>query len=123
MKATVTAFLFMFCSGASFAQPRYSPAIRTERTMQWMHDSLHITPAQAEKINKIELSYEQNMDKANDAADKRYKERTQKQLMHKKDANIKAVLKNERSYQRYYKREKQIREIESRVYNGPHQPL
>ncbi len=120
---STTVFLFLFWSFASVAQPAFSPEVRSERDLQWMKDSLHITPAQAEKLNHINLNFERNMDKANDPPDNRLKEKKQKQLMRKKDADIKVILNNERLYQTYYRREKEKRRIQAIKYTGPHQPL
>src|ERR1035437_2760054 len=101
--------------GISYAQPVWSPEVRSEREMQWMQDSLHISPDQYKKISEISLNYQRNMDKVAQPANKHSKDKMQKKLMQKKDADLKALLNNEQ-YQKYYRREKQIRKQAKIVY-------
>jgi len=100
------------------AQPRWSPAVRSEREMRWMKDSLNITEAQASQISGFSLTYQQQMDAA---ADQPGKKKNQARLMKKKDTRLKAILTKEQ-YQKYYKREEMIRKQDQIVYKG-HQPL
>ena len=122
-------FLFLFLViisvypfAATFAQPAYSPEVRSDREMKWMQDSLHINKAQYKKISAISLSYQRNMDKAALPEHAKSKERTQKKLMLKKDESMKSLL-NKQQYQRYYKQEKQIRARAKVVYPADRQPL
>lgn len=109
--------IIVFSGSVTLAQPAYSPAVRTERTMKWMHDSLNVTTTQSTKLHDIELNYQSSMDKAKSAHDKK----SQKQLMQKKDADVKTVLHNDQRYKKYYRREQIIRKQEQVVYKG-HQP-
>lgn len=110
--------LLLLCSYATFAQPRYSPEVRSKREIQWLQDSLHINASQLNKISSISLKYQQQMDKAADQPDKTKK---QAKLMKKKDAEMKAIL-DKGQYQRYYKREELIRKQDAIIYKG-HQPF
>ena len=94
--------LFLFCSLAVMAQPVWSPGKRSEMEMEWMRDSLHITPRQEQKAAPVSLHFQEQMDKSNGA------EKTQHDLMRKKDAAMKSVL-NREQYKKYYRREKEIR--------------
>ena len=111
----VLLFLLPF---AAFAQPRYSPEVRSKKEMQWLQDSVHINADQANKINGISLTYQQQMDKAAELPDKIKK---QDKLSKKKDAALKKILTKDQ-YQRYYKREAMIRKQDRIIYKG-HQPL
>jgi hypothetical protein len=116
-------FLGILCTSViSYAQPAYSPEVRSEREMQWMKDSLHIKPQLFDKISKISLSYQLNMDKAAQPDNKNGKEKTQKKLMQKKDADLKALL-NKEQYARYYRREKEIRRIANIQHPPGRQPM
>ncbi len=123
MKIAYIVPVLLLCANVSFAQPAWSPEVRTEREMKWMTDSLHITPAQAQKIMPAVLQYHRNMDIAKSAKDKKCNGRTQKQIMKKKDSSVKAALHNDKLYSKYYKNEQLIRKSESVIYKGPHQPL
>ena len=112
-------FLFLFCSIISYAQPRWSPEVRAKRESQWMQDSLRLNPEQVNKITTINLDFQRNMDKAANTPEKN---KTQKQLMRKKNEAMKAIL-NKEQYPKYLKREKQIRKQEQIQYKGPHRPL
>ena len=107
--------MFVLFSFASYAQPVWSPGKRAEMEEQWMQDSLHITPAQLQKISPVVLRYQQEKDKAKDS-DKR-----QQQLIREKDKAVKAILDKDQ-YKLYYRREKRIRAMPKRVYTGGHQP-
>ena len=115
----VCVFLFsLLFNFASYAQPMWSPEVRSQREMQWMKDSLHISPEQADKITPLSLSYQQEMDKAGHLPDKTKK---QASLGRKKDAQLKAIL-NKEQYQKYYKKEQIIRKQAKIIYKD-HQPL
>ena len=107
--------LILVCSVAVSAQPVWSPQVRAKKDAEWMHDSLHMTPAQMEKANPILLNYQQEMDQTGGSAVKSH------ELMKKKDAAMKSIL-NKEQYKKYYRREKQIRAIPKPNYKGPHQP-
>ncbi len=102
----------------SFAQPRWSPEVRSNREIQWLKDSLHITDAQLNKISSISLTYQQEMDKAANLPDKK---KRQAKLIKQKDAQMKAILDHSQ-YFRYFKREELIRKQDAKVYKG-HQPM
>lgn len=110
--------LFLFCSLTTWAQPRYSPEVRSKKEIQWLKDSLQINDAQLNKISAISLSYQQDMDKAANQPDKK---KRQAKLMKKKDAEMKTIL-DHGQYIRYYNREELIRKQDARVYKG-HQPM
>ena len=111
----VLLFLMPF---TSFAQPRYSPEVRSKKEIQWLQDSVHITADQTSKISGISLTYQQQMDKAAELPDKIKK---QDKLSKKKDAAYKKILTKDQ-YQRYFKRESMIRKQDRIIYKG-HQPL
>lgn len=116
--------LLLLLTGASlitFAQPVYSPAERARRDKQWVTDSLHLSQQQAEKFYGISLDYNQKMDSA--AQNPKTKKKKQQQLMARKDAKVKALLNDHALYQRYMRREKEIRHAQSIIYKGPHQPM
>ena len=117
VKYSVLIALFL-CTFASFAQPRYSPEVRSKREIQWLKDSLLISDAQLNKINSFSLTYQQKMDKAANQPDKK---KRQARLMKKKDAEMKTIL-DHTQYTRYYSREELIRKQDARVYKG-HQPM
>lgn len=112
--------LLLFCSFASFAQPRYSPEVRAEKEAQWMTDSLHITPEQSKKVHDISLTYNQQMDKASQLPSKQ-KDKAQQHLINKKDADLKTIL-NKEQYRKYCKWGKQIRKMGKIQYSGPNLP-
>ncbi len=112
---------YLFAADRSFAQPVWSPAVRSEREMQWMKDSLHLTKLQVEKITPISLDYQRNMDKA---AQPDYATRGKRQhpLMRQKDAEMKAIL-TKKQFDKYYRRELLIRQSENdKHYEGDRQP-
>jgi hypothetical protein len=106
----------------SYAQPVYSPEVRSEREMLWMKDSLHISDGLYKKISAISLRYQRHMDKAGQPGNKASKDKAQQKLMQKKDTDLKVLL-NKQQYLKYYRREKQIREIAKRVYPADRQPM
>ena len=110
--------LLLFCSLTTWAQPRYSPEVRSKKEIQWLKDSLQINEVQLNKISAISLSYQQDMDKAANQPDKK---KRQARLMKKKDAEMKTIL-DHGQYIRYYNREELIRKQDARVYKG-HQPM
>ena len=114
----VVLFALLLLGFASYAQPRWSPEVRSQREIQWMQDSLHITAAQLNRINGISLSYQQDMDNAAAVPGKIKK---QASLMRNKDAKMKTIL-NKKQYSRYFKREQLLRKQENIIYKG-HQPL
>lgn len=118
----MAAGFLLLSSLESFAQPAWSPEVRSEREMQWMKDSLHISDKQYKKISAISLGYQQEMDKAALPANNRTKDKTQKKLMQKKDSELKSLLTNAQ-YQKYYRREKQIRQQAKVTYPPGRQPL
>lgn len=103
----------LLSSSVGFAQPVWSPETRAERETAWMRDSLNVTEAQAVKINRIELTYHQQMDKVGDKNG-----RSAKTLRRKKDKDMKALL-NKKQYQRYYRREEAMREVERKKKVDP----
>ena len=119
MKFSCVALLLVWwCSVASYAQPRYSPEIRSKQEMQWLQDSVHISPGQWAKLSDISVTYQRQMDKA---ADEKDKVKKQARLMQKKDAAMRAIL-NKEQYRKYYKRESAIRKKDAVVYKG-RQPM
>lgn len=120
-RSKIIILLLSLCSLTSIAQPRYSPGVRAQRETQWILDSLHISPDKGDRIHTISLNYYQQMDKASELPGKE-KDKKQKHLMNKKDADMRALM-NKEQYQRYYKREEGIRQREKIIYKGPHQPL
>ncbi len=115
-------FLFLCCilgiTFSAIAQPRYSPEIRAKNEVSWMKDSLALPQDKLDKISKISLDYNQNMDKASELPGK---VKAQQKLMKKKDATIKALL-SKTQYQKYCKKEKMIRDREKVIYKGNRQP-
>jgi hypothetical protein len=113
--------LFLVCSSVSYAQPRWSPEIRSQREMEWMKDNLHLTETQLEKIKGISLDYQRNMDKAANSEDKNTGKKIQHQLIRLKDSDLKAIL-NKKQYDKYYDRELIIRQRENEhLYEGNRQ--
>ena len=111
--------ILLLGSSAAFAQPVWSPSVRADREVQWMTDSLNITPEQATQLKVISLNYNTRYDKASTS---KSKDKVRKMLMSRKDADIKKIL-NKEQYAHYYRREKQIREIEkNKITTGPHRP-
>jgi len=113
-------FLLLFWSSVSFAQPRWSGEIRAKRLTEWMRDSLHLSQDQLAKASKIELRYEQQIDKSSESPATR--DKVQQKLMSQKDADMKAVL-NKMQYRKYYSREISARQREKIIYKGNRQPL
>ena len=102
----------------SFAQPVYSPEVRAKNEVSWMKDSLALPQDKLDKISKISLDYNQNMDKASELPGKA---KAQQKLMKKKDAAIKVLL-DKTQYQKYCKKEKMIRDRGKIIYKGNRQP-
>jgi hypothetical protein len=121
MKKLPLLLLLVCLWSTTLAQPLYSPGERARRDKEWVTDSLHVTPEQAEKIYNISLDYNQKKDVA--AQNPKQKQKKWALLMRKKDAAVKSVLNNEEQYKKYMRREKEIRRRESIIYKGPHQPL
>jgi hypothetical protein len=113
--------LFSCTATIAIAQPRYAPAIRAQREAEWMRDSLGVSPAVAAKDSVISQRYNEQMDKASELQSPT-KDKKKQQLMRKKDADIKALLHNNAQYQRYMRRERELRRIDALEYTGPHQP-
>jgi hypothetical protein len=118
--STIFLFALLLSSAISVGQPRYSPQVRAERETTWMRDSLHLPENKLVKVMNISLTYNRAMDSVNDHAG-RNKDKIQQKLMHKKDADFKALL-NKEQYKRYYKREELIRKQEKIVYPRDRQP-
>jgi len=119
MKQTLGIILvFICCSFSALCQPMYSPEERSRKEVQWMKDSLTLSGENLDKISKISLEYFRQMDKAAETKDK---DKEQGKLMKQKDKQLKALLNNEQ-YQKYYRREKEIRRHDKIIYKGPHQP-
>jgi hypothetical protein len=106
----------------AMAQPRYSPGERARREVEWMTDSLHISKEQGEKINAISLKYNEEMDKAAQNKVKSKKQKAQKVLMARKDADVKKILNSKTSYKRYLVREKNLRALDAIEPKGRYQP-
>jgi len=102
--------------GAALAQPRWSPEVRAKRETQWMVNTLHLSPDRVNKISEISMEYYRQMDIANKLPGKQ-KDTKQKQLMRKKDADMKSLLDKEQ-YQQYYSREMELRRRDKIVYKG-----
>jgi len=108
--------IIFFCTvSSSYAQPVRSPKARADAEAHWMHDSVHLTPAQMSKIQPILLNYQQQMD--NSGKD----DKKQHALMAGKDRDIKKIL-DQRQYKIYYRREEQIRALPKRDPNARRQP-
>ena len=82
--------------------------------MEWMRDSLKITPAQERKAGPVSLKYQRQKDDAHGSVKK------EQAAMKKKDAALKTIL-TPGQYKVYYRREKQIRALPKRKHNGQHQ--
>ncbi len=108
----------LITSFSAMAQPRYSPEVRAKNEVSWMKDSLALSKEKLDKISKISLDYNLNMDKASDLPGK---DKAQQKLMKKKDAAIKSLL-NKTQYQKYCKKEKMMRDSEKVIYKGNRQP-
>src|SRR3954466_6546338 len=111
-------FLFLlFSFFHSFAQPRWSPEVRSKREMAWMNDSLNLTKKQLDRIAPISLNYQREMDKATEP-DYSKRGRKQHELMRKKDADLRGIL-TKNQYDLYYRRELRIRQVQNeRHYDG-----
>ena len=105
MKRSYLLIAFILCSFVAMGQPVMSPERRAELETEWMRDSLHATPAQVKKIAIITVNYQQEIDKLISKTGK-----LAQKLWAKKDAELKKTL-NKMQYQRYYKRELQIRKV------------
>ncbi len=117
MKRGYLLVIFLFSTFLSFAQPVYSPERRAELETEWMRDSLNATPAQVKKISRIALDYQRNIDKVINKSGT-----VAKKLWAKKDAQLKTIL-NKKQFQRYYTREKRIRELAKiKPIRGDRQP-
>lgn len=108
----------LLTASTAIAQPLASPQVRADRETQWMKDSLKLPQAKLDKISAISLNYNTKMDSAAGLPDK---VKRQKRLMSQKDACIKGLL-TRTQYQRYLKREKEIRRIANIKYEGTHRP-
>ncbi len=98
-------FFLIACLWFSFsgmAQPVWSPGKRADMEMEWMRDSLHVTPAQEKRISPTTANFQKQMDETNGSAKK------QNELMRKKDATMRHIL-NREQYKLYYRREQEIR--------------
>jgi len=87
-------------AATTFAQPVYSPEKRAKLEVQWLQDSLGITPQQATKAGSISLTYNRQMDKAADMKEAAAKKSRQKVIRQKKNIAMKALLTDEQ-YQHY----------------------
>ena len=99
--------LLILCASASitsFAQPVWSPQKRSEMEMEWMRDSLHLTPAQQQKASPVSLRFQQQLDNAHGSSKK------EQAAMKKKDAAMRSIFTSAQ-YKKYYRREKQIRAL------------
>ena len=85
-----------------------------------MRDSLHLSKDQLAKATKIELHFEQQIDKSSESPASRDKE--QQELMRQKDADMKAVF-NKTQYQKYYNQQILQRRRERTIYKDGRQPL
>ena len=113
-------FLFVLCSVNAHAQPAWSPELRAENEVKWMKDSLKLSVIQLKKIHYISLKYNRSRDSINISENKK-KEQIKQQLDRKKDAEIKSLISKEQ-YQKYFKREQEMRKIEARQIKGRPKP-
>jgi hypothetical protein len=114
MRSVLLVTILLYCASA-VAQPVWSPHALAERENKWMRDSLLLPVGKLEKALNISESYyttiqqnEQNME-MQAKADK------------KKDARMKPLLTSQQ-YQRYYRREQELRQARKARYHGKHQP-
>ena len=109
--------LLAICLWFSFsaaAQPVWSPQKRAQIEMEWMRDSLHLTPVQEKKAGSVVLNFQKQMDGASGS------EKKQHELMRKKDVVMQRIL-NPEQYKLYYRREQEIRSRPKPNHTGKHQ--
>ena len=109
--------LLVVCSWFSFpvaAQPVWSPEKRAEMEMEWMRDSLRLTPTQAKKAHPVSLNYQKKMAETGGSKTKQH------DLMQKKDGAMKHIL-NPEQYKVYYRREEEIRSRPEPSHSGKRQ--
>ena len=82
--------------------------------MEWMRDSLHLTPVQEKKAGSVVLNFQKQMDGASGS------EKKQHELMRKKDVVMQRIL-NPEQYKLYYRREQEIRSRPKPNHTGKHQ--
>jgi len=82
--------------------------------MEWMRDSLHLTPAQVPRATVVSGNYQQQMDNAHGSTKK------ERAAMKRKDAAMKKILTSAQ-YKKYYRREKQIRALPKPNHTGQRQ--
>ncbi len=92
----------IWLSLSGYAQPVWSPEKRAQMELEWMRDSLRLTPVQEKKARPVSVNFQKQMDGADGA------EKKQQDLMRKKDAAMKRILNGEQ-YKLYYRREQEIR--------------
>ncbi len=118
MKLYGILFVFLVSSVTCIAQPVWSPEVRAERENKWMKDSLLLSTEKLKRAYDISLSYYRQLDLASES---RNKVKMQQRVMDKKDANMKPML-DKKQYQKYYRREKELRRVLNIKYEGRHQP-
>ena len=116
----LAAAFLLFSVGAS-AQPVWSAEVRAERNVNWFRDSLQMKGEALKKCGDIELKYQQKIDKESEKSGQ-YKNKTKAHLLRKKDTEMRAIM-NAEQFQRYMRREREIRRQMYIKYEGRYQPL
>lgn len=95
-------FLYISVAFSASAQFQYSPEATAEKETQWMIDNLHLKQAQVNRAATVSLKHYIALAKV-------VGQEKQLQALHRrKDLDMKDIL-NREQYQRYLKREKQLR--------------
>ncbi len=110
----------ILCTIGAHAQPVWSAEVRAERNANWYRDSLQMKGEALAKCSAIDLKYQQKIDKESEKSGQ-YKNKTKTHFLRKKDAEMKAIM-NAEQFQRYMRREKEIRRQMNIKYEGFYQP-